>query len=261
MGEVVAYTQVNFAEAGDGSSIRLELDSIANGGKTTFDQGTECHLIVFTEPDNMPIQAVSTLGYVKNYFMDWKFVEVTDRIVVKPYRTAPITKQLDYQPKSAISIKTITGTLWNNSYRIEGRNITFDTNVSGIFEFTYSIIGQCLHLSNVAVPYGSETAEVLITVASTGFYEAEPAEITVTYKTAEAKGTPETVTIEIINFLTGEPVDGAFVSVSGPDGFSYEGISDGKGQLYIGECQPGSYEAIVTKTGMTQGAADRSFTV
>lgn len=280
MGNVVAYTQVNFAIPDNkngaiytGTEMAFILDDEANGGKTTFEEGETCHLVILSNPEWMKVYLNSTAGGTAVSPTPDAMIEFTDRVVVTS--NDDLKKALSFQPSTGISIKNISNNYGNvPGYSIQLQEITFVHGTFGIFDVTYYARGRTANLYSpifYSPPNANErvqgysgtyvdSIDVLVVATPSPLYDANAVSLTVTFIAKDEELEPVPTTLEIIDFITGDKVSGATVAVSGTN-FSFNGITNASGQLYIGSVQPGSYTAIVTKTGMTQGANDRNFTV
>lgn len=71
-----------------------------------------------------------------------------------------------------------------------------------------------------------------------------------------AASTPKNVTLVIKDYSTDTVVEGADVIVTGPDAYSFAGVTDALGKVYLGVRQPGQYTLLATATGYQDSDLD-----
>lgn len=76
---------------------------------------------------------------------------------------------------------------------------------------------------------------------------------------------PRDITLVIKDYCTDAILPGATVSITGPNGYQWNGLSNGAGEVYLMNLQPGQYNVRTTKDGYlpsdTDALANDWFTV
>lgn len=81
------------------------------------------------------------------------------------------------------------------------------------------------------------------------------ASLTITFRRADAD-LPKNVILVIKDYSTDVIIVGAAVTVTGPNGYIYNGTTDALGKIYLGQRQPGQYSLVATATGYQSSDAD-----
>lgn len=68
--------------------------------------------------------------------------------------------------------------------------------------------------------------------------------------------TPKSVTLVIKDYATDTVIVGADVTVTGPDSYTFTGVSDALGKVSLGTRAPGQYQLIATATGYQDSDLD-----
>lgn len=83
------------------------------------------------------------------------------------------------------------------------------------------------------------------------------AQLQITYRNATSSAnTPKNVTLVVKDYATDAIIVGANVTVTGPAGYVYNGVTDALGKIYLGIRSAGSYSLVATATGYQSSAND-----
>lgn len=118
----------------------------------------------------------------------------------------------------------------------------------GILTVTYTEIYDVYDVSNIS-EYGGVVLFESVTKGDTSV--DVPAQDNLT-----AAGKKKDVIIEVRDYCTDTPLSGATVTVTGPNSFTYTGITTATGRLPLGILEPGKYTTTLACTGYLPNAND-----
>lgn len=81
------------------------------------------------------------------------------------------------------------------------------------------------------------------------------ASLSITFRKAEAD-LPKNVILVVKDYSTDTVIVGATVTVTGPNGYMYQGTSDFEGKIRLGQRQPGQYTLVARAAGFQSSDQD-----
>lgn len=154
----ITFATVQPGDTGDTSnSIQVELDSEANGGKTTFTPDDIAYFLVYA-PTNLSVTADTTLGTVA--LTGSKSVAQTETLQFVQETEANLSKI----PNGAVTTEWIGRN--NGSVTVTSSKVTVATKCNGVLKCTYNATAKAGKLSGVTIPAGQTEIEALVVVAA-----------------------------------------------------------------------------------------------
>ncbi len=153
-------TTVTFAIVGsDGGAedIQVELDELANNGKSTFLPSDSAYFLVFTNPSDLGITIDTTLGTITS--LGTKLVERVETLQF----VQSSSEGLGFVPDGAVTTEWIGRS--GGLVSISGTTVSLPAAINGVLECKYLALAKAYKLSGVTIPAGREEVEVLIVVS------------------------------------------------------------------------------------------------
>lgn len=274
-----ASTTVTYGtQAGSGSeSISVELNEVRNNMRTEFDATDPVYVNVYNadysaSSGGTPIIAQGAGGSVSadGIRLSKQVSEVVtfNQAKTTSLRNRAIAGSLQFEWKYTFQNPTYTteirtrghstfpqGPAASNTAALsdDGTSVMLGTESTGSAKVTYNTLYDCYRLQA-----SSADSEDMTALFFTPFSSATQ---TITFKVKTRKK----VTLYVKDFCTERQVTNTTVTVTGTNGFSFTGISDTEGKVYLGELQSGTYNLVMAAAGYqpsaTDGIANDSFTI
>lgn len=232
----------------DGQAPSLQVVATDNDGNTSPQRNTPFK-VRMKNPGGLGYQMFTTGGSVsqtgaglKEEVIEYLKFTGTDSKTLKDLPAGPVTMEwvgstAQLTPAPTGGIPSITpGPLAATQ---DGRAISLDKLGFGVLKVTYETDYNELEITC------SDADEFLMSVITDDgeidSYESEVED--------PVDGASKDVTLTLKNYCTDGLIVGANVTVTGPNGFSWTGLSNNAAQCALGLCKPGTYTVVATKDG------------